>query len=384
MVQQQLHLSLWEIRENFSKSIVTATLQCAGNRRQDLMEVAPVPGEVPWSAGAIGNTQWGGVPLREVLLAAGVGPEARHAAFTGLDEIEMKDQRFGFGGSGPIALAMGPELVLAYEMNGEPLAPEHGAPLRVVAPGYIGARSVKWLASIELQEEPSSNYYQTHAYKIFPSQVNEETADWRKGLMLGELSVNSVICQPTDEETVPAGPISVRGYAITGGERSVERVRRIRGRREDLDDSRSARRERALGLAILGSLGRSQTRPIRDCRQGLGRGGQHPAGARRAGMELQGLHGQLLAQGKGVLQRLTPFWRRTSGAHSSAPHPGLRASQVRTCDYPTSMRSLTWAGSIHYVLQGPRWRSQQVKGAYVTPAFGGALAADRSRLFGED
>jgi sulfite oxidase len=119
---------------------------------------------------------------------------------------------------------MGPEVVLAYEMNGEPLAPEHGAPLRVVAPGYIGARSVKWLASIELQEEPSSNYYQTHAYKIFPPQVNEETADWGKGLMLGELSVNSVICQPTDEETVPAGPVSVRGYAITGGERSVERV----------------------------------------------------------------------------------------------------------------------------------------------------------------
>ena len=224
MVQQQLHLSLRAIRENFSKNIVTVTLQCAGNRRQDLMEVAPVPGEVPWSAGAIGNAQWGGAPLREVLLAAGVGPEASHAAFTGLDEIEMKYQRFGFGGSVPIAKAMGPEVVLAYEMNGEPLAPEHGAPLRVVAPGYIGARSVKWLASIELQEEPSSNYYQTHAYKIFPSQVNEETADWRKGLMLGELSVNSVICQPTDEETVPAGPVSVRGYAITGGERSVERV----------------------------------------------------------------------------------------------------------------------------------------------------------------
>jgi hypothetical protein len=58
-------------------------------------------------------------------------------------------------------------------------------------------------------------------------------------------------------------------------------------------------------------------------------------------MELQGLHGQLLAQGKCVLQRLTPFWRRTSGPQSSAPHPGLRVSQVRSCDYPTSMRSLT-------------------------------------------
>src|SRR5215204_1467256 len=249
MVQQQMRLSLNEIRQNFSKSTVTATLQCAGNRRQDLMEVAPIPGEEPWSAGAIGNAEWSGALLTEVLQAAGVYPEVRHVAFTGLDEIEMGDQSFGFGGSIPIEKAMSTEVLLAYEMNGELLTPGHGFPLRVVAPGYIGARSVKWLANIRVQEEPSSNYYQTHAYKLFPPQVDEETADWSKGLMLGELSVNSVICQPADEETLPAGPISVRGYAITGGERSVERVRRIRGRREDLDDSRSARRERALGLA---------------------------------------------------------------------------------------------------------------------------------------
>jgi sulfite oxidase len=224
MVQRGLRLSLDEIRENFSKSTVTATLQCAGNRRQTLMEVAPIPGEVPWSAGAIGNAEWGGAPLREVLQAAGIYLEARHAAFTGLDEIEMGDQRFGFGGSISIEKAMSPEVVLAYEMNGEPLAIEHGAPLRVVAPGYIGARSVKWLANIALQSEPSSNYYQTHAYKLFPPHVDEETADWEQGLMLGELAVNAVICQPAHEETVPAGSVSVRGYAITGGDRSVQRV----------------------------------------------------------------------------------------------------------------------------------------------------------------
>jgi sulfite oxidase len=114
MVQRQLHLSLQEIRENFSKSAVTVTLQCAGNRRQDLMEVAPVPGEVPWSAGAIGNAQWSGAPLREVLEAAGAGPEVRHVAFGGMDEIEMEDQWFGFGGSIPIEKAISPEVMLAY------------------------------------------------------------------------------------------------------------------------------------------------------------------------------------------------------------------------------------------------------------------------------
>jgi sulfite oxidase len=224
MVQQELCLSMDEIRQSFSKSTITATLECAGNRRQGLMEVASIPGEEPWSAGAISNAQWSGAPLQEVLRAAGVEPEAQHAAFSGLDQIEMEDQKFGFGGSIPIAKAMSPEVLLAYEMNGEPLTAEHGAPLRVVTPGYLGARSVKWLGSIRLQEEPSSNYYQAYAYKLFPPEVDEETAEWEKGLMLGELSVNSVIYQPMNEETVPAGSVPVRGYAITGGGRSVERV----------------------------------------------------------------------------------------------------------------------------------------------------------------
>ncbi|MBV9453395.1 MAG: molybdopterin-dependent oxidoreductase [Rubrobacter sp.] len=136
----------------------------------------------------------------------------------------MEDQTFEFGGSIPIEKAMNPEVLLAYEMNGEPLTAEHGAPLRVVAPGYIGARSVKWLSSITLQEEPSSNYYQAYSYKLSPPVVDEETADWEEGLMLGEMSVNSVICQPTDGGTVPAGQTSLRGYAITGGDRSVQRV----------------------------------------------------------------------------------------------------------------------------------------------------------------
>jgi sulfite oxidase len=224
MVQQELRLSMTELREDFSKSTVVATLQCAGNRRQGLMEVAPMPGEEPWSAGAIGNAQWSGVPLVVVLEAAGVEPEAQHAAFDGLDEIGMEKQRFGLGGSIPIQKALSSEVLLAYEMNGEPLMVDHGAPLRVVVPGYIGARSVKWLDSITLQEEPSTNYFQAYSYKLFPPEVDEETADWEQGLMLGELPVNSVICQPGDGETVQAGTITLRGYAITGGNRSVQRV----------------------------------------------------------------------------------------------------------------------------------------------------------------
>lgn len=223
-VSQQLSLSLDEIREKFPKHTVMATLQCAGNRRDGLIQVQPIKGEEPWQAQAIANAVWGGVPLREVLLAAGIEANAKHVAFSGLDEVEKEGKTFGFGGSIPLEKAMSSEVLLAYEMNGEPLPPEHGFPLRVVVPGYLGARSVKWLSSITLQESPSSNYFQQQAYKLFAPEVRAETADWTKGQMLGELFVNSAICNPLEGERILTNPILVEGYAIASGSHSIERV----------------------------------------------------------------------------------------------------------------------------------------------------------------
>jgi sulfite oxidase len=224
LVERALSLSLEEIREQFPRRTQLVTLQCAGNRRQELMEVAPIPGEVSWGLAAVSNAEWAGVALRDLLLAAGIAEEGRHVAFLGLDEVEKHGERFGFGGSIPLRKALEAEVLLAYEMNGAPLSPAHGYPLRAVVPGYIGARSVKWLSEITVQRKPSSNYYQAHAYKLFPPHVTQETVDWERGLMLGELPVNAVICHPREGEPVPAGPVRVQGYAITGGNRTVERV----------------------------------------------------------------------------------------------------------------------------------------------------------------
>ncbi|HEV2132041.1 MAG TPA: molybdopterin-dependent oxidoreductase [Longimicrobiaceae bacterium] len=223
MVERSLSLSLDELRRNFPARTVTAVLQCAGNRRDELMEAAPIPGEVPWRAGAIGNAEWRGAPLRDVLRAAGVASDASHIAFLGLDEVRKKDRAFGFGGSIPVEKAYGEEVLLAYQMNGEPLPSEHGFPLRVVIPGYIGARSVKWLGSITVQAEPSDNYYQALAYKLFPPHIGPETVDWSQGEMLGELAVSAVICHPAPGARLAAGPVPVRGYAV-GGERPLEQV----------------------------------------------------------------------------------------------------------------------------------------------------------------
>jgi sulfite oxidase len=217
LVERPLSLSLDELRARFERTEVTATLDCAGNRRSQLLAVREIPGEIPWADGAIGNAEWAGARLRDVLLEAAPAAEGRYVAFLGLDDCDASGESAPFGGSIPLAKALAPETLLALEMDGEPLRPEHGFPLRVLVPGYVGARSVKWLATITVQTEPSSNYFQQRSYRLFPPHA-------REGLMLGELSVNSAICRPSDGEETEAGGTTVEGWAIAGGNRLVERV----------------------------------------------------------------------------------------------------------------------------------------------------------------
>ncbi|MBI3942523.1 MAG: molybdopterin-dependent oxidoreductase [Chloroflexi bacterium] len=224
LVRKPVQLSLQQLRENFPSTSTVATLQCAGNRRQELANIEEIAGELPWSEDAISNGEWRGVLLRDILQSLEIEPGARHIDFTGVDEIQKNAKIIHFGGSIPIETALGPDVLLAYEMNGKTLLPAHGYPLRVVVPGYIGARSVKWLGQITLQENPSTNYFQAHAYKLFSPQVRAENADWEKGIMLGETSVTSVICAPNEGERIAEGAVKIQGYAMAGGRRCVERV----------------------------------------------------------------------------------------------------------------------------------------------------------------
>lgn len=222
LVRKPLRISLEELRR-LPKVSVVATLQCAGNRRLEMAAVRPIPGELGWGSEAVGTAEWKGVPLRELLAAVEPRPEARHVAFSAFDETERHGHRFTFGGSIPLDKALSSEVLLAYEMNGGDLPPVHGAPLRVVVPGYIGARSVKWLSGITLQDEPSDNYFQAKAYRLFAPQVDHDNVDWDSGLMLGPFNVGSVISSPVEGETLPAGPAKVGGFAYAG-EREVARV----------------------------------------------------------------------------------------------------------------------------------------------------------------
>jgi sulfite oxidase len=185
------------------------------------MAIRDIPGQEPWGPGATGTATWTGVALADVLGLARPLPQAAHAGFEGADICSQPHPAERFGGSIPLDKALRPEVLLAWAMNGEPLTREHGAPLRVVVPGYIGARSVKWLDRIELRSTPWRGYFQHVAYRLL---AEDETPGPGCGIALGLVALNADILAPADGETVAAGPVELRGYAFAGGERCVARV----------------------------------------------------------------------------------------------------------------------------------------------------------------
>jgi sulfite oxidase len=221
LVERELSLSLETLREAFVEQTLTATLQCAGNRRAGLVAVRDIPGEAPWGPGATGTATWTGVALADVLALAGPRPDAAHVGFEGADMSPEAKPAQLFGGSVPLDKAGRPEVLLVWAMNGEPLPPVHGAPVRVVVPGYIGARSVKWLTHVELRSKPWPGYFQDVVYRLL---APEQTVGPGIGMPLGLVALNSDVLAPRDGADVPAGEVEVRGYAFAGGDRHVTRV----------------------------------------------------------------------------------------------------------------------------------------------------------------
>ena len=241
-VERPLALSLADLGR-FRRREVTATIQCAGNRRSELVELKAIPHELPWGSEAVSNATWSGVALADVLSEAGPKSGALHASFCGLDDAERHGKRFHFGGSIPIGKATSSEVLLATHMNGEPLPPVHGFPLRVVVPGWIGARSVKWLHKVKLQPEPSDNYFQRVAYRLFPAAVGPDNVVWEDGAMLGEQATNAIVTSPVAGARVAAGKLRVEGVALSGGGRTIARVEL------SLDGGQSWRQAAALDCA---------------------------------------------------------------------------------------------------------------------------------------
>ncbi len=162
LVAAPLTLSLAELRARPAVELAV-TMECAGNGR---VLIEPHVSSQPWLHGAVGTAVWRGTPLRALLAEAGVADAAVEVVFTGLDHgleggIEQAYQR-----SLSLMDAHRPEVLLAYEMNGAPLLPQHGFPLRLLVPGWYGMTSVKWLARITVVDRPFEGYQQTHSYRL--------------------------------------------------------------------------------------------------------------------------------------------------------------------------------------------------------------------------
>jgi sulfite oxidase len=221
LVERPLDLGLDELRDGrFEICEIVATLQCAGNRRTGLIAVRDIPGEAPWGPGATSTARWRGVRLRDIIDAAG-DRGATDVGFAGADHSDEAQPPQRYGASIPIHKARGDEVLLAWSMNDEPLPAVHGAPVRAVVPGWIGARSVKWLTTIELRDRPWDGYFQQTVYRLLPPGVEAAPG---VGIALGEVALNSDVLAPDGTRPIPAGQTTITGYAVAGGDRRVVRV----------------------------------------------------------------------------------------------------------------------------------------------------------------
>ena len=207
----------WHELSDLPQRTVLATLECAGNGRSFLAQ--KVPG-VPWGAGAVAHAEWSGVPLREVLELARLDEDAVEIVAEGADVGSEADHpepmNFSRGISREKALHR--DTLLALRMNGEPLTPSHGFPLRLLVPGWYGVASVKWLSRLEASRAAYRGYFQTVKYTI-----KRRVGGDQQTVPLREMAVKSEIVRPFAGEALGLGRQRVFGLAWAG-EEPVARV----------------------------------------------------------------------------------------------------------------------------------------------------------------
>ena len=200
-VRDRLTLSLDDLRALPARTL-TATLECAGNGR-GLLEPR-VRGE-QWGLGAVGTAEWTGVPLRTVLERAQPSRGAIEVLCAGADggRVPEQDRPLAYERSLPLTKAMHEDTLLAYAMNGRLLPRDHGAPVRLVVPGWYGMASVKWLARLSVLDRPFRGYFQRERYVV-------------DGRPLGAMATRAIVVWPGDGEVIVRGRHEIRGYAWSG------------------------------------------------------------------------------------------------------------------------------------------------------------------------
>mmetsp|Transcript_23943 Transcript_23943/g.34271 ORF Transcript_23943/g.34271 Transcript_23943/m.34271 type:complete len:508 (-) Transcript_23943:66-1589(-) len=249
LVTNKLELSMDQLTQGFPTTEFPVSISCCGNRRKELNMIRQTIG-FNWGSAACGTNVYKGVLVRDILQRAGVDisdVEGKYVEFIGTEDLPNKvgvgpfpDQPWGklckYGTSIPLGKAIDPadEVMIAFQANGERLHPDRGYPVRLVIPGYIGGRMIKWLAHINVIPHESHNHYHWHDNKYMPPQVTADIAlrdGWwyKQEYIINELSLNSLITRPAHNEAVGiaksiGGQMEIAGYAHSGGGRPVTRV----------------------------------------------------------------------------------------------------------------------------------------------------------------
>ena len=205
-VESPLSLSHDQILGMHSKEILNL-IECAGNSRSTMQ---PAAEGVQWDHGAVSSASWRGVPLSAILDRAGISASAKDILFNGADHDGEKHGpgALNYAMSLPMEKALHPDTMLAFEMNGAPLTPEHGFPIRLLVPGWYGMASVKWLTSVKLITKPNGGFHETD-YCVYP-------ADGSESHRVTKIQVKSLITSPVLREKVPLGRRKIKGVAWSG------------------------------------------------------------------------------------------------------------------------------------------------------------------------
>jgi nitrate reductase (NAD(P)H) len=251
-VATPLTIGMDDLVNHYPPRELPVTLVCAGNRRKEQNMIRQTIG-FNWGPAGVATNVWKGVLLRDLLLQAGVdgtdygNMDGYHVEFIGVEDLPNKvgigpfpDAPWGklvkYGTSIPLARAMNPayDVLIAYEANGAKLQPDHGYPVRLVIPGYIGGRMIKWLAEINVISHETTNHYHYHDNRILPPHITAEeslTGNWwyKPEYIFNELNINSVLTKPDHNEMLPIDGntgknYELAGYAYTGGGRKITRV----------------------------------------------------------------------------------------------------------------------------------------------------------------
>lgn len=249
LVEKEIEFSIQELKEKFQVVTLPVTLVCAGNRRKEQNMVLKGLG-FNWGAAGVSTGLFTGVYLADILdyckprnphlssypsYDQHMPGRARHVIFEGADELPKG--KYGTSQRLSWALDRSKGMLISWGLNGEDLTPDHGFPLRLVVPGQIGGRMVKWLQRIEVSDRESQHHLHFFDNKLLPTTVTPDQARkedkwwYDPKYIINELNVNAAICSPSHNDIIQLASdgsttqtLSIEGYAYTGGGRRITRV----------------------------------------------------------------------------------------------------------------------------------------------------------------